>query len=331
MLAQVINPVWSFTEIQARVVRVIDEAPGVKSLWLKPNRRFGAFVAGQHLLLELSVNGARLGRCFSLSHAPRADRQLRLTIKLKDDGPVSHAAHALTVGSIVRLSKAQGDFAPKSASTPLLLLAAGSGITPIMSHLHTLAASQSTRDVVLVNSIRTERDLIFGEELRELALLWPQLRIHLHVSQESGRLDPDALAALVPDWAERETLLCGPVGFMQSVAAMYAAAGHSERLHSESFGRAASVVDPDAAQHEVSFAVSGNTFTAQAGQNLLEAAEASGLKPRFGCRRGICRTCQCRKQSGTVLNQLTGQISGPGEELIQLCISTPQSAIDIAL
>ena len=49
------------------------------------------------------------------------------------------------------------------------------------------------------------------------------------------------------------------------------------------------------------------------------------------CRRGICRTCQCRKQNGTVLNLLTGQTSGPGEELIQLCISTPQSALELAL
>ena len=72
-------------------------------------------------------------------------------------------------------------------------------------------------------------------------------------------------------------------------------------------------------------------FSAKAGQSLLDAAEAAGLQPRFGCRRGICRTCQCRKRSGTVRNQLTGQLSGPGEELIQLCISTPQSALELVL
>ncbi len=331
LLVSAINPIWSFTEIQARVVRTVDEAPGVKSLWLKANRRFGGFRAGQHVLLELSINGARHGRCFSLSQAPRADRLIRLTIKLKEDGPVSSAAHALAVGSVVRLSKAQGDFAPKSATSPLLLLGAGSGITPMMSHLQTLAAVQSNRDVVLVYSARTEADVIFADELRDMAARWPQLRVHIHTTQTQGRLDPSGIEALVPDWAERETLLCGPVGFMQSVTAMFGAAGQSARLHSESFGRAPVVIDPDAAQHDISFATTGATFNAQAGQNLLDAAEAAGLKPRFGCRRGICRTCQCRKKSGTVLNQLTGQLSGPGEELIQLCISTPQSAIDIAL
>ena len=75
----------------------------------------------------------------------------------------------------------------------------------------------------------------------------------------------------------------------------------------------------------------GARFDVASGQSLLDGAEAAGLQPRFGCRRGICRTCQCRKLSGSVLNVLTGLPSGAGEEWIQLCISTPQSAVDLAL
>jgi len=143
-------------------------------------------------------------------------------------------------------------------------------------------------------------------------------------------LDAQKIPELASDWREREALVCGPDGFMRVVEAMHAEAGLVGRLQSESFGRRAAPVDPDAAGHAVRYGNTERTFTVLAGQSLLEGAEAAGLQPGFGCRRGICRTCQCRKRSGTVLNLLTGQVSRPGEELIQLCISTPQSAVELA-
>ena len=327
-MASAVNPAWSLVESLARVVRVVDEAPGVRSLWLKPNRRFGGFQPGQHALLELEVKGARHGRCFSFSSAPSADGLLRITIKRKQDGPVSSAAHALRPGQVVRLGRAQGAFAPRTSDQPLLMLAAGSGMTPMMSLLMAMANAGSQRDVVLLQSASTPGDLLFARQLDELTARLPGLRCQAHVSRDGGRIDAAAIAARVPDWVSRETLLCGPDGFMAMVEAMHAAAGLQGRLVSESFGRRAAPVAPGAAFHPVQFA--GVTFDVASGQSLLDGAEAAGLQPRSGCRRGICRTCQCRKISGTVLNQLTGQVSGPGEELIQLCISTPQSALEFA-
>jgi ferredoxin-NADP reductase len=329
-LASAVDPVWSLAEPRARVVRVVDEAPGVKSLWLKPNGRFRGFRPGQHLLLELDINGARHARCFSLSHAPRADGLLRLTIKAKPDGPVSQAAHALRRGDVVRLSHAQGDFAPREAGK-LLMLSAGSGITPMLSLLHGLAAGGAERDVVLLHGARSECDFIGVGELRELAANWPRLQVHLHASQVQGRLDAQALARIVPDWQEREALLCGPDDYMRMVEGLFAEAGLQDRLQSEGFGRRAAPIAPDAAEHAVSCGNESQVFTVRAGQSLLEAAEAAGLQPRFGCRRGICRSCQCLKRSGTVMNLASGQRSGPGEELIQLCISTAHSAIELSL
>ncbi len=327
-LASAVNPAWSLVESRAQVVRVVDEAPGVRSLWLKPNGRFAGFQPGQHALLELDINGARHGRCFSFSSAPGADGLVRLTIKRKDKGLVSAAAHALRPGQVVRLGRAQGAFAPRTPDQPLLMLAAGSGMTPMMSLLGAMANAGSARDVVLVQSASTPGDLLFAWPLDELAARLRGLKRHAHVSSDGGRLDAAAIAVLVPDWASRETLLCGPDGFMAMVEAMHADAGIQGRLTSESFGRRAAPVLPGAVSHAVS--LSGATFDVAGGQSLLDGAEAAGLQPRFGCRRGICRSCQCRKLAGTVLNQLTGQVSGPGEELIQLCISTPQSALELA-
>jgi ferredoxin-NADP reductase len=330
-LATALNPSWSLSEPRARVVAVHDAAPGVRSLWLRPNRHFAGFSAGQHVLLELDINGSRHGRCFSFSAAPRADGLVRLTIKAKAGGAVSHGAHALVAGQVVRLGQAQGTFTPRYAEGRLLLAAAGSGVTPMLSHLHALADAGSTRDVVLVHGVRAAADALFADELAVLRSRLPGLRVVTHFSAIEGRLDATAVAGIVPDWTMREALVCGPDGFMRTLEGMYARAGLAERIQSESFGRRAAPVDVGAPQHTVSFARTGVQFSAAAGQSLLDAAEAAGLGPRYGCRRGICRTCQCKKQSGTVLNQLTGIVSGPGEELIQLCISTPQSAVELAL
>jgi ferredoxin-NADP reductase len=330
-LATALNPAWSLSEPRARVVALKDEAPGVRSVWLRPNRHFAGFSAGQHVLLEVDVNGSRQGRCFSFSAAPRADGLVRLTIKAKMGGAVSNGAHALVPGQVVRLGQALGGFSPRYPQGSLLLAAAGSGITPMLSHLHALADAGSTRDVVLVHSVRAASDALFADELTALCQRLPGLRVVSHYSAIEGRLDAVSVAGIVPDWTLREALVCGPDGFMSTLEGMYARAGVAERFQSESFGRRAVPVDANAPQHAVSFARTGVQFSAAAGQSLLDAAQAAGLSPRFGCRRGICRTCQCRKQSGTVLNQLTGMVSSPGEELIQLCISTPQSAIEIAL
>jgi ferredoxin-NADP reductase len=327
----VLNPAWSFTESRARVVAVRDEAPGVRSLWMQPNRHFTGFAPGQHALLELEVNGSRQGRCFSFSAAPRTDGLVRMTIKAKAGGAVSNAAQALVPGQVLRLGQAQGRFAPRFPDAGLLLAGAGSGITPLMSHLHALADAGSARSVVLVHGSRTAADALFVQELDALRARLPGLRVVSHHSAADGRLDGAALARQVPDWTAREALVCGPDGFMATLEAQYARAGLAERIQAESFGRRAAPVDPAAPRHDVEAIDAGARFTAAAGQSLLDAAEAAGLTPRFGCRRGICRSCQCRKRSGTVLNQLTGVVSGPGDELIQLCISTPQSALELAL
>jgi ferredoxin len=188
-------------------------------------------------------------------------------------------------------------------------------------------ARGSTRDIVVIQCGRSLAHTLFAAELTELCARAPNCRLHLHASAEQGRLDSTALSALVPDWQQRETLLCGPDDFMQTIETMFEAAGRGSQLHSESFGRRAHPIDPDAQQHAVSYGSPEQLFTVLAGASLLDGAEQAGLKPRFGCRRGICHSCQCRKRSGSVRNLLTGQISGAGEELIQLCISTPVSAL----
>ncbi|MCB1629659.1 MAG: 2Fe-2S iron-sulfur cluster binding domain-containing protein, partial [Xanthomonadales bacterium] len=299
----------------------------LKSLWLRPNRRFRGFAPGQHVALMVLVNGARQVRCFSLSHAPRADGLLRLTIKRQPQGVVSAAAHQLKPGDVVELSQAQGDFAPPPGDQPLLLLSAGSGVTPMLAIAQALAAGEHRRAVTLIHCGNSRHGIACADELSELAQRWPTLQLCLHDSASSGRLNAAQIAAYAPDWAQRQALVCGPSGFMAVAEQRYA--GRPGQLQQEHFGFVAAPIERNARQHLVRYGETEQVFTAAAGQSLLDAAIAAGLKPRYGCGKGICRTCQCRKRSGSVRNLLTDAVSGNGEELIQLCISTPLGPLQL--
>jgi ferredoxin len=146
-----------------------------------------------------------------------------------------------------------------------------------------------------------------------------------------GRLDAERLQALAPDFALRDTLLCGPEDFMGWIAAFYREQGLSRQLKQEHFQARRTEIRPDAERFAVHAPDGSTLFHALNGQPLLEAAEAGGLSPVHGCRRGICKTCTCRKLGGTVHNRLTDTLSGSGEEWIQLCVSTPVSDIHLEL
>lgn len=330
-IAQLFNRRWSLTECRASVHAVVRECPDVVSLYLRPNRRFKGFHAGQHLALTLPVNGVLKSRTFSLSQAPAADGSLRLTIKIKADGQVSKAAAALQRGDMVVLSQAGGDFVHARPQRGVLLLSAGSGITPMMAMLQDWAGQAEPPDAVLLHSCRNADDFIFSRELQTLVRRYPALKIIPVYSAENGRLDAARLRQLVPDYADRDALQCGPPAFMAWVAAFYAQQGLSAHLKQEHFQARSTPIRPDAERFTAFHADGSAAFSAQRGQSLLEAAEAGGLKPAHGCRRGICMTCQCRKLAGAVQDQLTGLRSGDGEEWIRLCVSTPISDLHLEL
>jgi len=330
LLAQ-LHPTWALGRIKARVVEIRQETPDVRSFLLRPNRRWPGFAAGQHVMVALEIRGVRHQRTYSLSSAP-GDRLLRLTVKRQPRGRISNAMHdGLAVGDVVELGPPAGDFVlPEPLPAKLLLLSAGSGITPVASMLHELRRRDPRRDVAFVHVCRTPGDAMFADELQALAASMPGLRLVTHVTSERGRLDADQLAALVPDHPERWTGLCGPASFMAMVRARWEAEGLAGRLACEHFsvpppsGRAAG------APVRVRATRSGRSFTTTGERPLLVEAEHAGLSPKHGCRIGICRTCRCRLTSGTVENLRTGELhSEPG--LIQLCISAARTDLELEL
>ncbi len=317
---------WSLHDLRARVVDVIDETHDTRTFVLAPNHHWRGHRAGQHTVVEVEMDGVRVRRCYSISSAP-GERFISITVKRQPGGRVSSWIHDnLRSGSVIGLAPATGDFVVDETPRPLLMLAGGSGITPLMSMVRDLAARGAIHDVGFVCFARSPADLIFGRELGALASRHDGLRVVVF----HGLFDEANLAAAVPDLALRETYLCGPAPLMTRVETMWTEAGVRERLHQERF--VAPVLRSTAAGSErITLTQSGRTIEMRAADSLLVGLEQAGEKPAHGCRMGICGTCKTRKKSGTVTNLLTGQVSSDPDEDIQLCISTPCSDVELAL
>jgi ferredoxin-NADP reductase len=320
----------------ARVVDVIDETPDTKSFLLRPNGRWQGHRAGQYTTVELEIDGVRQRRCYSLSSAP-SEELLRITVKEVAGGRVSRWLHQrLRRGDRLLLGAAAGDFVlPDPLPSRLLLLGGGSGITPLMAMLRELDGRRAVGDVVLVNYARRRDELIFHASLEALAARHAGLSIHFCLDDDPGAkggFDETRLAERVPDFAERDTYLCGPAGMMVRVERMWQAAGARERLRSERFAAPTTIAPPRAAGTcTVRLAGSGRSHHVSVEHSLLDGLERAGERPPHGCRIGICHGCRCNKRSGTVQNLITGAVSSQPDEAIQLCISVAVSDLELGL
>lgn len=338
-LAQVINPMWLQGVTPARVEQRLRETPDTVTFVLRPAPRWPGFEAGQHVCVQLDIDGIRHTRTFSLSSSPlrwRSDGRVTLTIKRVARGRATQWMHDhLHPGDTLALGNAFGDFLLPAPAQPVLYIAGGSGITPILSHLETMAAQDYRAPVTLLYFVRSPQDVIAGERLRALAARYRALTLHLNCSQEQTppRHLSDADLDAVPGLKARQVYLCGPGGLMDLAGTLLRQRGLREAQMHRAFFAPPAPAEPDASQPEgdVTFTRSGAQIRAADDATLLELAEAAGLSPRHGCRMGICHQCSCRKTGGTVRNRLTGQTSGPGEETVQLCISQPCGPVSLDL
>ena len=329
-----LHPMLSLTDVRARVVRIVDETADTKTFVLQPNAlwqgRHGA-QAGKFVQLRLEINGRRVERIYSLSSRPGA-RLIAITVKRQAGGLVSpHLHNHVKVGDVLTISQADGEFVlPAQLPAKMLLLSAGSGITPVMAMLRDLQARHYQGDVVFLHVCRNPAELIFTTALQAAADSFPELSLLLHFDDSAGRFTPEALQLAVPDVGERAAWMCGPGGFMDAVHRHWRTQGLTAPLHSERFVAVPMLpTTSPGTPVTVMLAHSGAHFVTTGTAPLLAQAEAAGLSPKHGCRIGICRSCQCTKKSGTVENLQTGEISSTPNEQIRLCISVART--DLAL
>lgn len=326
-----INPLWSPTDLRARVLDVIDETHDTKTFVLKVNHHWKGFTAGQNIGVNVEIDGVTHRRRYSMSCMQQAARRFSITVKRVADGRVSNWLHDnVKAGDVLNLGAVAGDFVlPAELPDRLLMMAAGSGITPLMSQLETLLANGYYGDIVFMNYVRSPGDHIFGERLARLAERHDNLSVIWCEESSDERFSADQIARHVPDYQERHSMLCGPAGFMAAVREHWQGSELNDQLQFEYFGTPPIVRDANDENAEVDVTLSGKAreVTSKGSQSLLEALEEAGETPVYGCRMGICHECKCRKTSGVVRNALTGELSSDSDEDIQLCISVAESDV----
>ncbi|NVD34845.1 ferredoxin reductase [Marinobacter lutaoensis] len=334
-----VNPLWVQAYTPAQVERVERETADTLTFTLRPARRWTGFQAGQHVTVGVDIDGVRHHRTFSLSSPPtlwQRQGRITLTIKRQPGGRVTPWLHQhLTPGQTLALGEAFGDFLLPEPAQPLLFIAGGSGITPILSQLETLVAGDARVPMTLIYCVRTPADVIAAERLRALDARSPALTVTIVTDDgpRSSRHLGDAHLDTVPGLKARQVYLCGPQGLMELAESQLLQRGlRSSQIRRASFSVGpARALDPGTTGGTVTFRRAGVSVDATGDASLLALAEAAGLNPRYGCRMGICHQCSCRKTGGTVLNRLTGKPSGPGEETVQLCVSVPAGPVTLEL
>jgi stearoyl-CoA 9-desaturase NADPH oxidoreductase len=328
-----LNPLWSTRALRGRVTGVRRETADAATLVIRPGRGWAPHRAGEWVRVGVAINGTWQSRTYSVtSPAGRRPGAFTITVKAISGGRVSpHLVHATKPGTVLRLDRPQGEFClPGSLPRGVLFLTGGSGITPVMGMLRTLAAAGDLPDVVHVHSALHRDDVIFGEELRGLAARHPHYRLHEQHTDVDGLFALDRLDEVCPDWRAREVWACGPVGLLDATEKHFAEAALSKRLHIERF-QAPVFASPDAEGGIVTFIKTVRDAEAPAGRPILEVGEAAGIPMPHGCRMGICFTCVAPLRSGQVRDLRTGEVHGDEGDLIQTCVSAAAGPCSIDL
>jgi len=332
---ELINPLWSTRELRGRIVSIEPETADAATVVIKPGYQWSGHQPGQYLRIGLDINGRRHWRAYSLTSDPwREDGNISITVKNVDEGVVSpYLVRRGRPGSIVALGGVEGNFLlPDPLPAKLLFISAGSGITPIMSMLRSLDRDGGLTDAVHLHSARTPGDVIFGSQLREMGSRNPGLHLHEQHTGSAGRLTPNALDEICPDWRERETFLSGPADMLDALSEHWGAEADSAKLHMERFQPIIGSGDvEEGAGGPITFCKSGGSAESDGSKPMLVAGEEAGLTLPYGCREGICHTCVGELRSGRVRDLRTGQISGQPGEMVRTCINAPEGPVEINL
>jgi ferredoxin-NADP reductase len=315
-------------DLQGRIVSVTPETAESATILVKPGRDWAGHVPGQYVRVGVSVDGVRLWRTYSLTHGPRRDRCLSFTVKAVPGGVVSHhLVHRAQVGEMIQLEQAEGEFVlPQPLPPKLLLVTAGSGITPVIGMLRNLfsrrtPAPADSFDVVLVHVNVDESSAMFRDELRALASAG-HITLVERYDEVHGVLDVDRLESLVPDLDQRLAYACGPAGLLDALEKHHADRGLT--LTTERFR--ASLVE--AGEGGTLAFADGRVLDADGATPILDVAEDAGVLMPSGCRMGICMGCVLPLKAGAVRDLRNGAITtavpgetGPAGVPVQTCIN----------
>lgn len=297
-----------------KVDRIVQETWQVKTFRLVPPGG-GAFpfryLPGQYLTFTLEIGGTKVRRSYTIASAPSRPGYCEVTIKREDLGLVSRYMHdEVNEGHHLQVAAPSGTFTfTGHEAKRIVLLAAGVGVTPLMSILRYLTDRKWNGRIDMLYSCKTSRDIIFREELEDLRRRFANVHLTITLTRPEsgswdgpvGRIDTGMLRRAIPDLTSLPFYICGPSEMLSASASLLRQLGVAEsNLHKESFGSGVSPAADGAAEYTVSFSRSKKTAKIGSNRPILAAAEELGIEVDTECRSGICGRCKCRMTSGSV-------------------------------
>ena len=288
-----------------------------------------AFKAGQYLTLSANINGSEVRRSYSICNAPH-EGSLRVGIKALPKGVFSTYANSqVREGDLLDVGAPEGRFvyAPSSDSKKIMLFAAGSGITPMLSIAKAALEDQAQHQVVLVYGNRSPKSSMFADEIQTIAQNHPGqfsvVNVYSRAQGEGalfGRINNAniqyVLNTLYSQTRFDDFYICGPSGMIETCTQVLKDAGvESQKIHVEYFGGGA-ISPPSNQEGTVTYTVlldeESHQFAADAQKSVLDAVLAAGVEAPYSCQGGVCGSCIGRVKSGSV-QMANNQILTDGE------------------
>jgi dimethylamine monooxygenase subunit B len=301
------------------VVAIDDAVPGIRTLTLaRPDREpLPSFTPGSHIVIEYD-GGAN---AYSLTGETAAPREYAVSVLECPDGRGgSRWIHRLSVGDTVAVREPRSAFPPVLRASRHLLIAAGIGITPMVSHLR--SARRWGRDVQLLYIHREGRGA-YVDEIKALT-------DHAGFFTDRAAFLAELTATLADSPFGTHGYICGPGLFIDDVVALAVDLGWPpSRIHVEHFGGELAPGEP----FEVELASSGDTFVVESGVSLLEALEAHGRTVPSMCRQGVCGECRVPVRAGTVLHRdlYLSQAERDAGDAMMACVSRAAGRLEVDL
>ena len=325
---QKLNPLWSVHEALGRIVEKNLVSKDMLAFRIEVNRHFKFGVAGQHHPVYVFVNGVRYERSYSLTQIDA--KHVQLNIKNVAEGKVSAYFHQhAKIGDIIEFGRPYGDMTLSETAEPMLLLAAGSGITPMYSLVNQWVHSKNvdSQPMHLMYWVKSTADAAFSRQFAAWAEQFKNFSYQIFYTQQGdARFNAEHLQAY-HSLAQSRVYACGPSGFVASVETLCTSAAV---IMTEAFSLSALQSD-DVGFVRVTLTKSNQVLNIPRGQSILSSLEQQNIKPEHGCRMGICNKCACHKVEGATRNLVNGMQNKEPGNLLRICVNSAQSDLVIDL
>jgi ring-1,2-phenylacetyl-CoA epoxidase subunit PaaE len=300
---------------------------------------FYQYKAGQYVTLKLTLDGKEIRRSYSMSAAPY-ENELKITIKIVENGLFSEFANKnLQVGHVLEVAAPEGKFLFESQPKPqnYLLIAAGSGITPIFAILKSILTYEPKSKVVLIYGNKTLEDTIFYQEIIKLEVEFSERFQYYMVFSQSktetsyfGRIEQPILYNVLKNKQEGitfdSTYMCGPENMILHVSDSLINHGiNKETIHYELFTSSNAEIPIISSEGNTKITVildqDEKTFNMSKKTLVLDAVLKAGLDAPYSCQGGVCSSCMAKvvKGSATMLKNNVLTDSEIAEGLILTC------------